>query len=439
MGPDRMTHNRSDPEGRIFPRSRRVPLAPTALPGTDRPGVRANSQVLPNSQRTPTLPCVREDAPDQRGISNPSCRPTSPPSNAECSVQPSPNTQHLTPNTPATILSRLRGRFRQAVAAELCPDERLEFVAQPSRDKIGRLQGASLMGLTVQFSFLAAHLNSGEPLGSLGAGFWWLTTALLSMGWLWPGRNFTYVVTDQRCFRLSFRRGRLSVQDVSETPTEFALDQRDVDELERRIAVLSRGNAAGRSGERRPARELPRRLREAIQRQLAPNERLLWADQPNPRDYFMHAPLSPLAVLLILAMAVASLIALAATAPVLKLASGLTAANCALSAAAILWRQVRGTVYALTDQRGIVVSPGGRLTTYPAQLLRSFQRTQDAGGSGRLEHQGGLLDDGVGFYGLRNAKLVDDLIKNRATQEHGSEVTPIEAPDGRGDEVASES
>ena len=83
-------------------------------------------------------------------------------------------------------------------------------------------------------------------------------------------------------------------------------------------------------------------------------------------------------------------------------------------------------------RRGLVVGPGGRLRIYEPNQLSRFQRTQDATGRGTLAPP---FSNGEGFYGLQNAKFVDDLIKQRTPRDASTELAPAEALPGRGDEL----
>ena len=103
-----------------------------------------------------------------------------------------------------------------------------------------------------------------------------------------------------------------------------------------------------------------------------------------------------------------------------------------LASTANLWRQVRGTVYAVTNRRGLVIGPRGQIRSYGPNQLRRFQRTLDATGRGTLAPPG---SNGDGFYGVQNAKLVDDLIKERTPRDASTEITPADAQPGRGDEL----
>ena len=66
--------------------------------------------------------------------------------------------------------------------------------------------------------------------------------------------------------------------------------------------------------------------------------------------------------------------------------------------------------------------------------MRRFQRSQNAAGRGTLSPPRGAVL-GEGFFGVRNVKVVDDLIKQRLSRGIATEVTPVEAPAGRGDEL----
>src|SRR5207248_11187192 len=120
----------------------------------------------------------------------------------------------------------------------------------------------------------------------------------------------------------------------------------------------------------------------------------------------------------------------AALAPV----AGCTVAATALAGLNFWWR-ARNTVYAITDRRGLIVPPLGRAQTLPLARLRGFQRVQnDVGGGDLLPPVG---NSGEGFYGVRNVKDVDDLIKGRAVRDRSTEVLPAAPPEGRGDELAA--
>src|SRR5207244_11897555 len=75
-----------------------------------------------------------------------------------------------------------------------------------------------------------------------------------------------YVITNQRCFQLVLAGGRLVVREVPPTVHDRRLDPQDRKALEERVKALgAAGNAARRRSpeERRGARDLPPRLRQA--------------------------------------------------------------------------------------------------------------------------------------------------------------------------------
>jgi hypothetical protein len=333
-------------------------------------------------------------------------------------------------------------RLRSALDAELCPGERLELVVRPNRGRIRAAQWSLLSPCAALSSIMVARFVWGPwPVEPWAIGFWVLMVALTAFGCIRQRRDFAYILTDQRCFRLSLRGRRVQVVDTEQVPTDFVLDHREITELDRRIRLLRPRLRAGRAraGSRpRPRRELPAALRESVQRVLRTGESVLWADRPHPWDYFLHARMDGLTVLL-MSMALGSFIATLAAGtivrlPLTPLELGAGFLGLVGSAMARLLQQVRGTVYALTDQRGFVLAPGGQLTEYAPADLRRFHRTQNTDGRGNLAPPGAA--DGEGFYGVRNVKVLDDLIKERATREHSTEVAPSEPPAGRGDELS---
>jgi hypothetical protein len=343
--------------------------------------------------------------------------------------------------TAGPLVRGLSETMLRALQEELCPDEKLQLVVRPSPARVAGIRWTLLSPMGLLSTILFTRLVVGPELAWEWL-FWTAMGCLTAWGLRKQRPNFAYVVTDQRCFRLSRRGGRVHVVDVDHPPSEMLLDPDDVEELDRRIRELDqRLGARRRRSSRRahPVRELPAALREAVRSQLKEGEALVWADRPDPRDFFMHAKLDATSVWLMIAGLVALVAAIASASglslPLSTLALGCAAAGTTGTALARVWRQVRGTVYALTDHRGLILSPGGRVTAYMPNELKRFHRTQNDAGQGRLGPPDG--GDGEGFYGVRNVKVLDDLIKNRTAREQSTEVTPAEAPGGRGDEMAA--
>jgi hypothetical protein len=282
-------------------------------------------------------------------------------------------------------------------------------------------------------------------------GFWspgaflaWLGLAAVAVFADWMrNRRTAFIVTNQRCFQLHHRRREVEVRDVEESSQAAGLDRPDRLELDDHLLALARSGQMAVGGrpaeERRLERELPRELRARLDRELHPGETVLWADRPTARDYLMHAPMDPLSATLGLAGGAFGPVAAlwAATIggnPGAALGWGGVAVASLLLAVLRLWTQIERTVYAVTTERGVVIFPDGTVKTYTRAQLRGFRRTQDGAGRGDLRSTAGQIGDG--FYGIRDVKDVDDLIKGRELRDRSTELAPAESPPGRGDEPA---
>jgi hypothetical protein len=210
--------------------------------------------------------------------------------------------------------------------------------------------------------------------------------------------------------------------------------------LQERLAALGGGAGGTRRAreENHVARDLPARLRQQVEEQLAPGEQLLWADRPGVREYLLIAPLDTGTAALGLLAGLVSILTL----PLVSLTGMNSALSMGIGFAAGLWmvtafrvgRLIRGTVYAVTDRGGFVLAPWGETRRYTVAEMRRFQRTESATGRGTLAAS--VAGAAPGFYGVRDVKTVDDLVKGRPTRDHSTELTPAEALPGRGDEVA---
>ena len=328
-------------------------------------------------------------------------------------------------------LSRLPAGFRRALERELCPGEAVELIINRPRDgtEVMRLFALVILGVMTSLSL---------AVGAVG-GMGYLTVFALVAGvsaLLDRFHQRAYVLTNQRCFLLVTLPVGVSVRDVSEVPSGLRLPGRELMRLRDGIWALERSRQAGKTpgdGVSAPiARNLSAAHRRAVDRALMPGEVLRWAERPNAKRYFANAPLdAPTAFGFIGGfvglMIGAGSMAMSQNPTMLAIGAGMVTA-----AASNLWRQVRGTVYAVTDRRGLVINPGGRVRSYDPDRLRRFQRVQDGTGRGTLAPPG---SNGEGFYGLQNAKLVDDLIKQRTPRDASTELAPAEAQPGRGDEL----
>src|SRR5205807_2698766 len=109
--------------------------------------------------------------------------------------------------------------------------------------------------------------------------------------------------------------------------------------------------AAGAGAENaRAAGRLSPFLRGKVEAAIEPGEQLLWVEQPGAQEYLLHAPLDVPVAAGIVAGILFFTAAAFVSAPLVWGAFGLA---CLLAAGARLSKQVRGTLYALTDRRGL--------------------------------------------------------------------------------------
>jgi len=334
-------------------------------------------------------------------------------------------------------MAYLPQRLRQALERELCPGEKVEWIIPPRRARYGILRLGAICGLGA----IAATIG-GAYAGSALLYFAALVALLGAFSLFDASLRMALVLTNERCFRLRAFGWKVHVRDITALPPGLALRVEDLTRLRNSLWALERERRTGK-GRRavegaRIARNVPPALLGAVKSALMPGEQLRWAERPSPKSYLANAPLDLLTTFgfvggfgltFVSVMMMTSGVADDGHAEPIALGLAML-----LAAAANLWRQVRKTVYAVTDRRGLVVGPGGRLRIYePNQLIR-FQRTQDATGRGTLAPAG---SNGDGFYGLQNAKYVDDLIKQRTPRDASTELAPAEALPGRGDELGA--
>ncbi len=334
-------------------------------------------------------------------------------------------------------------RLHDALERELCPGEEVRLAVQPAAAS-GACLLARLGGLAGTVAALAAvaHflLAAGDavPVPGLFSFFAGAFAFLLDYS---RNRERACIATNRRCFEMRLRSGVLHVRDVRHLPLGLPGQQKERirAEIEAWRANPGGVEATGAGGTARLVRPLPDAVRQRLERYLQPEEEILWADQPTPRDYLIHAPLDGWATLCGLAAGVLPLVALVgsvAYGPEFALRAGAAALAAAGLTAWRLWRQIRHTVYAVTTRQGLILTPGSRTPrTFSHKELRRFQRTQQASGRGTLLLP--LAQPGEGFYGVRGVKAVDDLIKGRPLRDQSGELTPAEAPPGRGDELSA--
>jgi hypothetical protein len=345
----------------------------------------------------------------------------------------------------------LPARLQRALARELYLGEEVEFIAQPRSARLVRLwRGLALVCLVAAGLVLAGRLLWG----------WELATFFLCLEGatgcaLMPvlGRHQACVVTDRRCFVIEAIAGRVSARELDQVPEHSGLDAKDLAAVKVGLKRLS--HRAAFSGDRNAldapvGEQLPAALRARVEQALEPDERVFWAGRPGVGEYLCRAPAGPEAMLLVISAAVASVVAaislyVAVRASVAELPREFTVTLLVLMGptAVALWtlstlhlrRQICETVYLLTNRRGLVIAPGGRILGCSYDEMKDLCRTENAAGRGsiRITKTWG----GVGFYGIANVAAVEDLIKGRTVRERSLELAPAEAPDGRGDEVSA--
>jgi hypothetical protein len=324
--------------------------------------------------------------------------------------------------------ARLPDRLRRALDREVCPGEEVAWIVPPRDPREGILRLAAICGIGSLVGAIAGVQLFAAVLSFAGLGVLLGVVSLFDRAY-----HRTFVLTNERCFQLTTWGLGVHVRDVTELHRGLRLRLEDLTRLRDGLWGLDRKRTTGKlrpKGEKaRIARDVSPALRKKVTAALMPGEVLRWAERPNARTYFANAPLDALTTFGFLTGFVFLLFGAFAAAHAVPLGAG---AALVVGASVNLWRQVRGTVYAVTDRRALVVGPGGRLRSYGPNQLRHFQRTQDASGRGTLAPPG---PTGDGFYGVRNVKLVDDLIKQRTPRDASTELAPAEALPGRGDEL----
>jgi hypothetical protein len=344
------------------------------------------------------------------------------------------------------LLASLPPHLARAVARELGPGETVERVFRPGwtspEGRRRRRLGAALV--------VAAYAGPG-----IAAGWGWgVATAFMGglIAWLVDRQSqedLAYVVTNARCFRLWLHFGSTGVREFDQPPAREEVPYlAAADRTAFREHVLARASRPRSPGPEREApavrlAALPPGLRERVRRALRPGETLRWVDRPAPGS----APSGALGLVLLALAAgagfpglMAYLAAAAGLTPYLAAATGgpgpgllanpwpWVAAAGGFGLLRQCWlRCVAGsTVYGLTDQRGFILRPGGRQTDCAIAELRAYRRSQSPDGSGSLVAGTSLR----GFYGIRNVRAVDDLIKARPTPDRSPEVAPADPPVG---------
>ncbi len=187
---------------------------------------------------------------------------------------------------------------------------------------------------------------------------------------------------------------------------------------------------------------LPPELEERVRSELRPGEMLLWVGQPRPGPFLLPTiPIVlfgiPWTAFSVFWMVMASWIVFGGHPggggfplvfrlfplwglPFVLIGLGM------LSAPYWAWRKAKQTCYAVTDQRVLIWEPGmfGKVTirSYGPEALSRMHRTESADGSGDLifEEESETNANGSirrtttgrrGFYGIRNVRGVEELVR----------------------------
>jgi hypothetical protein len=327
-------------------------------------------------------------------------------------------------------------RLERALARELGPGEQVDFVARPAPLSRARVV-LQILPCTAVFCLIWFQLLAGV---GRGVSVWLVSAAAGAAGILNPvarlqvRRDTAFVLTDRRCFRLALTGSAVGVTELRELPADAGLAPADA--RRRRRALNLRDSRVRRSGLAPEAvlpADLPEEALARVRGALKQRERLLWIDRPRPWSCFANAPVDALTVL-----------SFVCSAGVLVAAGFFPGAAPARAAAGLLagwtlwrhWQKNQGTLYALTDQRGLVLVPGRRPQKISLRSLRTAVRTEDASGRGSLTPTEG---GGVGFQGIANVRRVEDLLKGRPSPDRHPDLVPAEAGPGRGTELAAPS
>src|SRR5262249_21323778 len=174
-------------------------------------------------------------------------------------------------------------------------------------------------------------------------------------------RNIAYVITNQRCFRITNAVWAVHLTEVERLPEDPQLAPEALVALHEGLATAREPAPETRARAAQAlVRELPPEARATLEGALLPGEQLLWAERPTAANYPSHAPIDGLTTLLVSgasagwAIALCSL-TLAATHQLppesMPLAAGATATAAGLSSLGVgyLCKRIRTTLYAVTN------------------------------------------------------------------------------------------
>lgn len=163
---------------------------------------------------------------------------------------------------------------------------------------------------------------------------------------------------------------------------------------------------------------IPPQIYERVENELLAGEDLLWVGLPGSRLKLQGVPQRARAAavtLFTVCIGTGVTLLLARTGPrVLPLMALLMVLG--LLIAFLVWqlnRLSRGTIYAVTDRRVLILHPGGRARSYGPQDLRGIERREKPDGSGDLIFNPGsesTIEAPVGFFGIEHVRQVEALL-----------------------------
>lgn len=181
---------------------------------------------------------------------------------------------------------------------------------------------------------------------------------------------------------------------------------------------------------------LPGRLRAAVEREVAPDERIVWMEMPAARFFTAKATTTMLfgipwtAFCLFFLYEVSSIeapertvissVGLLLSAPFLLIGAFM------LMAPLLSYRMARNSAYLITDQRAITFDCGWNMTvrSYPPEKLQNIFRREGRNGLGDIvisfhewtDMDGDRHRDDLGFKDVQDAKRVEALLRNLASK-----------------------
>ena len=167
---------------------------------------------------------------------------------------------------------------------------------------------------------------------------------------------------------------------------------------------------------------LPKKIRNLVDRELDPEEYIEWIEQPIPRPFTFFS------IFCVLFGIPFTFIGLPASIIIFGLPFLIVGLGFLLTPFWI-WRAAKNTVYLVTDKRAISFEGGWSTTikSYLPNQLQTIYRKERADGTGDVifaierwkDSDGDKQTKEVGFIGIRNPQEVEKMLKKLANQGQG--------------------